>query len=165
MALGRSHDYVNLLALPACLYFLPKEFYLPFTAGYLIGTFLLSPDLDIPRSKPSKRWKALRLIWRPYQAFSKHRGTSHIPFLGTFLRLAYLSSMLVFFYFVLFGVSAKYLPQLKEFLLAFDPFEFFSSLMQKEEVFYFALGVVVSETFHVLLDLLTSLLKRFRFKI
>ncbi len=162
MALGRSHDFVNLLALPACLYFLPREFYIPFTAGYLVGTFLLSPDLDLPRSKPSKRWKTLRLIWRPYQALSKHRGVSHVPLLGTLVRLAYFSLMLLFFYFVLLGISSKYAPELKEFLLSLDPLEFFSELAQREWFFYFVLGVVLSEIFHVLLDLLTSTLKRFK---
>jgi uncharacterized metal-binding protein len=162
LALGRSHDFVNLLALPACLYYLPKEFYLPFTAGYLFGTFFLSPDLDLSRSKPSKRWKTLKIVWRPYQLLSKHRGASHIPLLGTFLRLAYFSFMFLFLYFVLLGISSEYLPQLKDLLLSFDPFDFFSELAHREEVFYFALGVVLSEVFHVLLDLLTSTFKRFK---
>ncbi|QID33613.1 metal-binding protein [Pampinifervens florentissimum] len=162
MALGRGHDFVNLLALPACLYFVPREFFLPFVGGYLVGTFLLSPDLDLPRSKPSKRWKTLRFIWKPYQALSKHRGTSHVPILGTFLRLTYFLLVVMFFYFVLLGVSSKYMPEIKELLLSFDPFELFSKLAKREEVFYFALGVVLSEVFHVSLDLLTSRLKRFK---
>ncbi len=162
MALGRAHDFVNLLALPACLYFVPKDFYLSFVGGYLVGTFLLSPDLDLPRSKPSKRWKTLRFIWKPYQALSKHRGTSHVPILGTFLRLTYLLLMIMFFYFVLLGISSKFVPELGDMLLSFDPLELLSRLAEKEEVFYFALGVVLSEVFHVALDLLTSWLKRFK---
>ena len=90
MALGKSHDYVILLALHLCLYYTPKEFYIPFTLGYIFGTFLLSPDLALPQSKPSKRWRKLRLIWKPYQSFSNHRGSSHIPVLGTLLRFGYL---------------------------------------------------------------------------
>ncbi len=162
MALGRSHDFVNLLALPACLYFVPKEFFIPFVGGYLVGTFLFSPDIDLPRSKPSKRWKTLRFIWRPYQAVSKHRGVSHVPILGTFLRLTYFLSVFLFFYLVLIGISSNYLPELKEFLLGFDIFELFSGLAKREEIFYFALGVVLSEIFHVSLDLLISGLKRFK---
>ncbi len=162
MALGRAHDFVNLLALPACLYFVPKDFYLPFVGGYLVGTFLLSPDLDLPHSKPSKRWKKLRFIWKPYQALSRHRGTSHVPILGTFLRLTYLLLMIMFFYFVLLGISSKFVPELGDMLLSFDPLELLSRLAEKEEVFYFALGVVLSEVFHVALDLLTSWLKRFK---
>ncbi len=162
MALGKGHDFVNLLALPACLYFVPREFFFPFTAGYLVGTFLLSPDLDLPYSKPSRRWKTLKFIWMPYQVFSRHRGASHVPILGTFLRLAYFSLTLLFLYFVLLGFSSKYVPALKDLLLSFDIFELFSRLAKREEIFYFALGVVISEVFHVFLDLLTSLLKRFK---
>jgi len=162
VALGRAHDFVNLLALPACLYFVPKDFYLSFVGGYLVGTFLLSPDLDLPHSKPSKRWKTLRFIWKPYQALSRHRGASHVPILGTFLRLTYLLLMIMFFYFVLLGISSKFVPELGDMLLSFDPLELLSRLAEKEEVFYFALGVVLSEVFHVALDLLTSWLKRFK---
>ncbi len=85
-----------------------------------------------------------------------------MPLLGTLVRLAYFSLMLLFFYFVLLGISSKYAPELKEFLLSLDPLEFFSELAQREWFFYFVLGVVLSEIFHVLLDLLTSTLKRFK---
>ncbi|MCS7262851.1 MAG: DUF2227 family putative metal-binding protein [Aquificaceae bacterium] len=156
MALGKKHDFVNLLALPFCLYYTPKEFYLPFTAGYLLGTFLLSPDLDLPQSHPSRRWKTLRFIWRPYQLLSRHRGVSHVPVLGTFLRLGYLIVLFVFLYFVLLGISRQYAPQLTELLLALDPFELLGYFAQREEVFYFALGVVASEVFHVALDVFDS---------
>ncbi len=54
------------------------------------------------------------------------------------------------------------MPEIKELLLSFDPFELFSRLAKREEVFYFALGVILSEVFHVALDLLTSWLKRFK---
>ncbi|MCX7989999.1 MAG: metal-binding protein [Aquificaceae bacterium] len=162
MALGRGHDFANLLMLPLCLYYTPREFYLAFTAGYLVGTFLLSPDLDLPHSKPSKRWKGFSLLWRPYQHLSKHRGLSHIPLLGTSVRLGYLTLLFLFSYFVLLGFSQKYAPGLKELLLLLDPLEFLSSLAEKEWVFYFALGVVASELFHVALDLLTSFFKGFR---
>lgn len=160
MALGRTHDFVNLIALPVCLYYVPKEFYIPFTIGYLFGTFFLSPDLDLPSSKPSKRWKKLKFIWRPYQLLSKHRGLSHVPLIGSFLRFSYLIILFIFFYFVLLGISSKYLPEVENILLNFDPFEMFSNLAQREEVFYFALGVIASEIFHVFIDLFVSFIRK-----
>lgn len=162
MALGRTHDFVNLIALPLCLYYTPKEFYIPFAIGYLFGTFFLSPDIDLPKSKPSKRWKKLRFIWRPYQALSRHRGLSHVPIIGSALRLSYLMLLFIFLYFVLLGISSKYAPEVQNLLLSFDPFDLFSRLAEKEEAFYFALGVVISEVFHVFIDLLSSFLKRFK---
>ncbi len=162
MALGRSHDFINMIALPICLYYIPKDFYLPFALGYTFGTFFLSPDLDLPHSKPSKRWKGLRLIWRPYQLFSKHRGLSHIPLIGSLIRMSYLFFILTFLYFVLLGLSSRYAPHIEKLLLLFDPFEVLSSIAQREETFYFALGVILSELFHIVLDLLSTLLKRFK---
>lgn len=162
MALGRKHDLFNLFALPLCLYYTPKEFYMPFVAGYLIGTFLLSPDLDLPQSKPSKRWRALRLLWKPYQQFLKHRGVSHVPVLGSSLRIGYFVLLFIFLYFVLLGFSQRYAPELGELLLLFDPFDILSALAEKEWFFYFILGILVSELFHISLDLIVSSLRGFK---
>ncbi|RMH80140.1 MAG: hypothetical protein D6674_05435 [Acidobacteria bacterium] len=160
MALGRRHDLFNLLALPPCLYLLPKEVYLPFTAGYLIGTFFLSPDLDLRHSKPSRRWKVFRYIWRPYQAFSRHRGISHVPLLGVFIKLLYLFIFLLFLYFFLLGLSSTHMPEFTEGLLNFDPFKLLSYLSQREWAFYLILGIFTSEVFHIVLDILSSSLKK-----
>jgi uncharacterized metal-binding protein len=108
LALGRTHELINLLALPGFLYFLPKEFYLSFSVGYVLGTFFLSPDLDLKHSKPSKRWKALKILWRPYQKKSKHRGISHIPLLGTFTRLLYIFLIITALYYLLYFFLSYY---------------------------------------------------------
>ncbi|MFZ8861871.1 MAG: DUF2227 family putative metal-binding protein, partial [Thermocrinis sp.] len=108
MALGRTHELINLLVLPGFLYFLPKEFYLSFGVGYVLGTFFLSPDLDLKHSKPSKRWKALKILWRPYQEKSKHRGISHIPILGTFTRLLYIFLIITALYYLLYFFLSYY---------------------------------------------------------
>lgn len=160
MALGRSHDFINLLLLPPFLYFVPREHFFTFGAGYLIGTFFLSPDLDLRHSKPSKRWKALRVVWKPYQKLSRHRGISHLPLLGSLTRLGYLLFLSVLAYFSLLGFSHLYLPELKKVLLSFDPFELISSLASKEWVFFFMLGIFASELCHIGLDLISSFFKR-----
>lgn len=139
MALGRVHEVVNLLALPAFLYFIPKEHYLTFVAGYLIGTFLLSPDLDLKVSKPTKRWGPFRYLWRPYQKKSRHRGLSHVPFFGTFLRLSYITAVLLFI----------------SWLLGFrEPFRILSEASLWEGSFYFLIGIVLSEIMHIIMDVL-----------
>ncbi len=139
---------------------MPKEHFFTFGAGYLLGTFFLSPDLDLKHSKPSKRWKAFRFIWRPYQKVSKHRGLSHVPLLGGLTRLTYLVLVFLFAYFLLLGFAHLYLPELKKPLLTFDPFGFLSWLALKEEVFFFVLGVFASEVCHIGLDLTSSFLRR-----
>ena len=50
------------------------------TAGlaFLVGGLWLSPDLDT-RSRPSKRWGWLAVLWWPYRRLVRHRGwMSHL---------------------------------------------------------------------------------------
>jgi uncharacterized metal-binding protein len=162
LALGRTHELINLLALPGFLYFLPKEFYLPFSVGYVLGTFLLSPDLDLKHSKPSKRWKALKILWRPYQKKSKHRGISHIPILGTFTRLLYIfliiTALYYLLYFFLFYYWQESIPKISQ----FNPLILVEELAYKEWTFYTLLGLIASELTHISLDLLWSFWKRIK---
>ncbi|NPA40898.1 MAG: hypothetical protein GXO18_01295 [Aquificae bacterium] len=160
MALGRTHDLVNLTALPLFLYFLPREFYVPFGVGYLVGTFFLSPDIDLPNSKPSKRWSLLRCIWYPYQSFSKHRGLSHLPVIGSLLRLLYLVMVALFLYFVLLGVVSLFDEGLGLYLSDFNPFYYLNELFRSEWALYWVLGVIAADTVHIVLDGVSSFLKR-----
>lgn len=47
-----------------------------FIASYLVGTYLLNPDLDI-ESDIRNRWWIFGFIWKPFS----HRGILHEPFL------------------------------------------------------------------------------------
>jgi len=160
MALGKTHDLVNLLALPGFLYFLPKELYLPFGIGYLVGTFFLSPDVDLPNSKPAKRWRLLRCLWAPYQSLSKHRGISHTPVIGSFLRLAYLVGASLFLYFSLLGLASILGESFAVFLAGFNPFEFLNDLFRREESLYFVAGILCADLVHLVLDGASSLLRK-----
>jgi uncharacterized metal-binding protein len=162
LALGRTHELINLLALPGFLYFLPKEFYLPFSVGYVLGTFLLSPDLDLKHSKPSKRWKALKILWRPYQKKSKHRGISHIPLLGTFTRLLYIFLIITALYYLLYFLLSYYWQESTQKISQLNPFILVEELAYKEWTFYALLGLIASEIIHISLDLLWSFWKRIK---
>jgi len=161
MALGRTHDAVNLVALPVFLYFLPKEFYIPFGAGYIVGTFLLSPDLDLKNSRPSKRWGQLRCLWLPYQSFSRHRGLSHVPVVGSILRLLYITFIVLFLYFVLLGIVSILDKSLAIYVAGFDPFGVMNKLFRSEEALFFVLGIITADIIHIVIDGIWSLLKRF----
>ncbi|WP_172958095.1 DUF2227 family putative metal-binding protein [Thermus scotoductus] len=65
-----------------------------FALGTLAGGLLLSPDLDLPYSTPSRRWGPLRFLWLPYQALHPHRGRSHTYLYGPLSRLLYLGLLL-----------------------------------------------------------------------
>jgi uncharacterized metal-binding protein len=58
--------------------------------GILLGTLLLSPDLDMWNTRPMKRWGPLRLLWAPYAWLHKHRGISHSWIIGPATRLLYI---------------------------------------------------------------------------
>ena len=99
MASGRSHDRATVvLALPLGL--LIGLWQTPWLglvamAGFLVGGLWLSPDLDT-RSRPTRRWGALALLWWPYRRLVRHRGwLSHTPLLGTATRLMVLSLWLL----------------------------------------------------------------------
>ena len=160
MALGKTHDLVNLIALPVFFYFIPKELYLPFGAGYIVGTFFLSPDIDLPNSKPTKRWSFLRCIWLPYQTFSAHRGISHIPVIGSLLRLVYLVLLVVFLYFVLLGIVSTLDKGMGVLLTDYNPFYFLNELFRSEASLFFVAGIVCADIVHIVLDNLSSFIKR-----
>ncbi len=160
MALGRTHDLINLVALPGFLYYLPKEFYIPFSAGYLVGTFLLSPDIDLPNSKPTKRWSLLRCLWSPYQSFSRHRGISHLPVVGSLLRLLYIVGVIIFLYFVMVGIVSFLDRSFARILADFNLFSLLNELFRSELGLYFVGGIVCADIVHIILDSITSLIKR-----
>jgi uncharacterized metal-binding protein len=100
MASGRSHDRATgLLALPFGLAWWPllgPMGTVVAASSFLIGGLWLSPDLDT-RSKATRRWGALRLLWWPYRRWLPHRSVmSHSPVLGTAGRLLYLSVLVLF---------------------------------------------------------------------
>jgi len=130
---------VNLLALPATVYFLPESLpKLPFVAGYLVGTFWLTPDLDLATSRASRRWGVLRVFWLPYAWLFPHRGLSHRPFLGALTRVLYLAALA--------GLGLLLLD-----LLGYK-FQFELSLSSGWLSFF--AGVVVADAIHLLLDAL-----------
>lgn len=77
------------------------------TAGYLIGGWLLSPDLDCypAVSNPLKRWGPFRWIWLPYRKLIKHRSwISHSYVIGVTLQLIYLALAFLLIYSLVFGL-------------------------------------------------------------
>jgi uncharacterized metal-binding protein len=71
--------------------------------GVLLGTLLLSPDLDMWNTKPTKRWGPLKFFWAPYAWAHKHRGLSHSWILGPAVRLLYLGAPWAIIYLYFWG--------------------------------------------------------------
>ena len=159
MASHKGHELFNVFALGPLILFIPQDYRIPFGIGYVVGTFFLSPDLDLHFSKPSQRWKFLKFLWLPFWIFSRHRGVTHVPFLGTLVKLFYLTFILFFLYFIVLGIFSLlgFIP--KE-VLSLDPFKLLSEFLRSEKGFFFVLGLIVADLMHIILDWITSLLKR-----
>ena len=94
MSSGRTHDRITLWSLPVVVLL---SFRLTLNGwlttwvclGFLLGGWLLGPDLDI-HSVQYKRWGWLRWIWLPYRGSMRHRSRwSHGPLIGTTIRVLY----------------------------------------------------------------------------
>jgi uncharacterized metal-binding protein len=96
---GRTHERTNLLlgasafSVLAWQKALPPELLFAGAAGFMVGTFLVTPDMDQAGkggSRALKRWGPLALLWLPYGLAFKHRGLSHLWPLGALTRVLYL---------------------------------------------------------------------------
>jgi uncharacterized metal-binding protein len=67
------------------------ESLLAFSCGFAFGMAFLSPDLDLTRSRPTRRWGPLSFLWWPYAKIFRHRGVSHHVVWGPLTRLGYLA--------------------------------------------------------------------------
>ncbi|HDL85159.1 MAG TPA: hydrolase [Candidatus Acetothermia bacterium] len=64
-----------------------------FLGAYLFSSLFLSPDLDLKRSDPFRRWGLARVLWVPYARLFHHRALSHHIILGPLTRIAYLGGI------------------------------------------------------------------------
>jgi uncharacterized metal-binding protein len=70
---------------------LPTEPLLAFLGGFAFSMIFLTPDLDLVRSRPTRRWGRLSILWWPYAKIFRHRGVSHHIVWGPLTRIAYLT--------------------------------------------------------------------------
>lgn len=110
MADGKTHDYwglrmATLLALGVFIsvWQVPEHWSTHFwglPGGVLLGTLLLSPDMDMLNTRSAKRWGPFKLLWLPYAWLHDHRGISHSWLIGPAVRILYLSLpvALIWFY-------------------------------------------------------------------
>lgn len=105
MATGKTHLRIELgvfvLCSIACAYLMQAGvMHWPevacFCGFYLFSSLFLSPDLDLHRSRASRRWGIARVLWSPYASIFRHRGLSHHVLLGPLTRILYLGAMAAF---------------------------------------------------------------------
>jgi len=162
LASGKTHEIINLLFLPGAVYYLNPVSFEGFISGYIVGTFFLSPDNDIFHSKPNKRWGFLKIIWYPYSKIFSHRGLSHIPVIGTVLKILYLAVISVFIIFLLRYILNYVFPEIDSDILSITQDISLFSIMSDSFVFSFLFGLFLAEMVHIFTDFMYSTLKRFK---
>jgi len=108
VASGRRHEAINLAVLGAAVagwYWAranghgevlesvaPLAARVAFLFSYAVGTFLVTPDLDLAKRsvRAKSNWGVLGWLWYPYGAVFRHRGISHSWLVGPLTRLLYL---------------------------------------------------------------------------
>lgn len=145
MPSGKTHTKINLLSLPIVLLILISyglttfDFLLTFALGFLIGTFFLTPDLDI-HSAAYKKWGILRIFWYPYQVVMPHRSPlTHTIIIGDLIRLLYMLIVFSPFLYILniTVLEGRLLEITKE---------------HEVELITFVMGVIVASTLHIVAD-------------
>lgn len=160
MANGKAHERINLIFLAigivvsAALIHKDSTFEGIFViVGFIIGTFLIGPDLDL-RSRPYRRWRWLRFIWIPYQTF-KHRSIwTHGYIIGDVIRYAYLS---VWCLLLLVILSLVLKPTFGELLNTTTSYV----IVHKTIFLSIFFGNVLSSAAHTLTDKTTSTFKKY----
>lgn len=144
MASGKTHTRTNLVAIGALAIVTPFiDVHIPSALlfGALIGTFWLSPDLDL-KSDAYYRWGPLRGFWLPYVKLIPHRSPlSHLPFLSDFIRVIYLGFPLAL-------------------ILTFTSYETAVKTWLDVNGVAFFLGLAFATTLHTTLDYASTFLKR-----
>jgi uncharacterized metal-binding protein len=102
MPSGRTHLIIEAGMLLACAVAgvvlvrkgsLPTESLLAFLGGFAFSMVFLTPDLDLVRSRPTRQWGRLSVLWWPYAKIFRHRGVSHHIVWGPLTRIAYLTAL------------------------------------------------------------------------
>ncbi len=111
MPSGRVHEAINtgVLGLASAAYWvyqsevaIPEPVAVAFVGSFLVGTFLVTPDLDLAEQqvRAKGRWGWLGLFWVPYGWMFSHRGLSHTWIIGPLTRILYLGAVGVVLYWI-----------------------------------------------------------------
>ncbi len=166
MALGKTHDKINLLIgtiLAGVFIGLRQDPFVTgsFATGWLISTLIFSPDSDLI---PKARTGPLRLFLYPYSIFFKHRGLSHSFLFGTITRFVYSFLMLGLLTYVLYEMGK----------IKFSPGDYFSFLyywlrafnyeyLQYQMLTWLFGGAFLADLCHIFTDTISTGLKKLMF--
>lgn len=147
MSSGDDHDKVNSYVTTAIvgLGVSTQDPLVLFAAsGCFVGTWWLSPDLDLPHSNPSNRLGFLNGLFAPYRRLCRrHRSPiSHSPVFSSLFRVAY----------CLFPIFI--------YAVAVDQFDAFVKLLLDKRFLAVLVGLEISSIVHLVMDWQYSLKRK-----
>ena len=94
----KTHERINAIILCGIVvglvyYCIDMWYASAFIIAYLLGTFLITPDLDLD-SRIYKRWSVFKILWCPYKEVFKHRQTSHHIVFGPISLILYFATLI-----------------------------------------------------------------------
>jgi uncharacterized metal-binding protein len=138
------------------------------SSSFFLSTLLLSPDLDLKNSRPTKNWGILSFIWVGYHRLFRHRGKSHSVLLSTLTKLIYLSCVLFFILFFAIFFSklwiekafnpALFASQDETTKLVREALDFVES--HQEQALAILAGLAISDWIHIFTDKVYSAAKK-----
>lgn len=140
-----NHILANFAIVLILLFFYQKNPFLNDTqlilliVGYFFGTVVLTPDLDLKKSEPSRR---CGIACKPLTMVSRHRGLQHHWLYGIVIRILYVIMLISFLLAIVYGV-----PAVNDFLNIL--------LKYKIELLSVSLGIFISNLLHIILDSIT----------
>ncbi len=160
MASGKTHDFFNIALLPSVVVLFHPDNLFSFIFGYIFGTIWLTPDLDLPQSRPFQRWGYISILWIPYTKLFKHRSIfTHLPILGLAIRLLYLGIIVAILY---YGILALFLiiDEVLDSNITPIVYETIQKYLQSGSNYIdlhdFILGLFIADTLHIILDYSTT---------
>lgn len=147
MSSGRIHDLSGFTVLPltlaASIVTQDMNVLIVLNMGVALGFSHFSPDLDMVKSNPTRRWSIFKYLWTPYRKVFPHKGKfinrnfwTHAPLLGTAIRLGYFA--------LLVSPLVVYFDALR--------------VLQAMHLEYFMVGVEIASLTHLFLDVRSTLI-------
>ena len=157
MPSGKTHMKINIVAFPILIIALTmwgvmdRVFYLFFGIGFILGTYFLTPDMDI-KSDTYRNWGPLRFIWFFYLKMIPHRSfLSHSIFFGDIVRITYFVLILSPVWYLLnkYVLDGKLLDMI---------------IPYQTNIGIAILGIMASSTLHIVADVISTKSKRMKTK-
>lgn len=161
MASGIIHDWTGLGFCAALAPIATQEMPLiakPLVIGAVLGVVWLSPDIDMRGTRPDQRWFLLQPVTNLYRIIhGKHRGWSHFPIVGSFVRYWFFFAVMAVIQGAIIGLFTE------DALTAETITEEYITGFLYQNWWWTWIGVELTSMWHVLFDMLSNFFPQLKY--